>query len=364
MIFERPWRDLTAQEFDRLSIVHWSVFGLITLFWIATSIFDRHTSLFQRLANRLSFAVAGAAAVALAIWLCFPRFYNGPFADIDPRIIPIWLSNVREVQPLLSRSIPLPISVQLIGSAVVCFPFLFYLLLSNARNENRKGWIYISLSAIIFILASLYQIRWSVYAAVLLIIPMTKLMNVVLTWQQGHKIVLWRALRKSVVILAFCAGFLFLGLLAEIILKKDHSARSRQEISTVQLCEYLNEEGNRRGRNLRILTHIDFGPEILYRTQHEVIGTPYHRNGPGIVDTYDIMTADIDEKALELVQKREIDLILLSPKSSESAAYSESEQISTFRQRLRQDMIPRWLHKVELPPILSSSFLLFEITEK
>jgi hypothetical protein len=188
-------------------------------------------------------------------------------------------------------------------------------------------------------------------------------MNIVLTRQQGHKVVLWTALRKSVVILAFCAGFLFLGLLAEIILKRDGAARGRQKTSIVRLCDYLNEEGNRRQRNLRILTHIDFGPEILYRTEHEVIGTPYHRNGPGIVDTYDIMTADIDEKALGLIQKRKIDLILLGPKSSVSAAYSESEQISAFHQRLRQDMIPRWLHKVELPPDLSSSFLLFEIAE-
>jgi hypothetical protein len=188
-------------------------------------------------------------------------------------------------------------------------------------------------------------------------------MNIVLTRQQGRKIVLWRALRKSVVILAFCAGFLFLGLLAQTILKRDRAASSQQKTSIVQLCDYLNEEGNRRERNLRILTHIDFGPEILYRTQHEVIGTPYHRNGPGIVDTYDIMTADIDEKALELIQKRKIGLILLGPKSNESAAYSESEKISTFHQRLRQDMIPRWLDKVELPSNLSSSFLLFEITE-
>ena len=76
------------------------------------------------------------------------------------------------------------------------------------------------------------------------------------------------------------------------------------------------------------------------------------------------MTADTDEKALELIQRRKIDLILLCPKSSESIVYSKPEQTSTFYQRLCEDMIPNWLRKVELPSDLSSSFLLFETIEE
>lgn len=123
------------------------------------------------------------------------------------------------------------------------------------------------------------------------------------------------------------------------------------------------------GQDLLILTHVDFGAEILYRTEHKVLGTPHatgtpHRNGQGILDTYDIMTADTDEKALELIQKRKIDLILLCPKSTESVFYSKPGRESTFYQRLCEDMIPNWLRKVELPSDLSSSFILFETIEE
>jgi len=187
----------------------------------------------------------------------------------------------------------------------------------------------------------------------------------VLLRQRGPKTGLLKTLKNNLILLMFCAVPLLLGLLANRIIRKEGSAASRQDISIVRLCEYLSSEGKRHKRNFRILTHIDFGPEILYRTQHEVVATPYHiRNGSGILDAYNIMTADTDEKALELIQKRGIDLILLCPKSSEAVVYSKSEQTSTFCQRLLKDMIPHWLQKVELPTTLSSSFQLFEIVEE
>jgi len=68
----------------------------------------------------------------------------------------------------------------------------------------------------------------------------------------------------------------------------------------------------------------------------------------------------MDEQAHELIKRRKIDLILLCPKSPESAFYSKPGHESTFYKRLREGVIPNWLKKVELPSDLSSSFLLFE----
>ena len=371
MILERPWYDLTTQQFDRLSIVHWSFIGFIAIFWITISIIGRCKSLFQRASYRISFVLAGAAAIALTTLLFFPKFYNGPFADVDPRIIPIWLNKVSEVQPLISRSGSLVMPVQLLGSAVLCFPFLCYLLLRERRNESWKGWTFISISSVPFILLSLYQIRWSVYAQILLIIPMTSL--IVLLRQRGPKTGFLKTLKNVFIVLIFSIGLLLLGYLADIIFKKGDAEKSCNEASAekspheaslIQMCEYLTGTEKWRERNFRILTHIDFGTEIIYRTQHEVIGTPYHRNSPGILDTYEIMTADTDQAALSLIRKRTIDLILICPKSTESIFYSKPEQTSTFYKRLLDDMIPNWLRKVELPSDLSSSFLLFETIEE
>jgi len=360
LVFERSWHGLLAEEYDRLSIVHFTIIGFITLLWIAFFLLDRRLRFFRRRMNRFLSVVVGLAVLALAVHVCFPRFYYGPVADVDPRVIRIYVNRINELRPLMSSLGPLVMPIQFIGLAVVGFPMLIYILLKNTCNENRKGWIFISISSLIFVLLSLYQIRWSVYAHVLLVIPVTALM--VLVRQRGPKRGFLRILKNGLVVLIFSAGLMLLGFSAGEIRKEDTSVYYPR-VFLMRICEYLAEAEKWQKHSFRILAHIDFGPEILYRTQHEVIGTPYHRNGLGILDTYNIMTAGTDDKALETIQKRGIDLILLCPESSESGVYSKSEQASTFYQRLCEDMIPNWLRKVELPSELSSSFILLEIME-
>jgi hypothetical protein len=360
LVLERPWHDLATKQLDRISIVHVSVLGFIAAFWIMNAILGRYDGLYHRVSHRFSFALAGSAAIAFAVLLCFPKFYHGPFADIDLRIVPIWLSKVKEVQPLMSTSAYV-FQVQLFGSVVLAVVFFIYLMLSKSYNGNRDGWLFILFAAVIFILVAFYQIRWTVYAQILLIIPMTALM--ILLRQKGPKAGFLKTLKNTSIVFIFCMGFLILGLLAEVIFKKADSEKSSQKVSLIRMCKYLDETEQFQKGNCRILTYIDYGAEILYRTPYEVIGTPYHRNSAGILDTYDIMTADTDKKAHEIVQKRKINLILLGPESSESKVYSKSEQTSTFLQRLREGIIPNWLKKIELPSDLSSSFLLFETTE-
>jgi hypothetical protein len=129
----------------------------------------------------------------------------------------------------------------------------------------------------------------------------------------------------------------------------------------VKICRYLNEDEKWRGRNMRILADIDSGPEILYRTGCEVIGTPYHRNWRGILDTYDIMTAGTDETAQKLIEQRKIELVLLCLNSPKFGNDLKQGEKSTFYQRLSRNECPNWLKMVELPDGLSASFKLFEV---
>jgi hypothetical protein len=191
---------------------------------------------------------------------------------------------------------------------------------------------------------------------------MTGLMNKTLAWRQVRKNELLKAIRNVLIKLLFVFGPLSVGIGAESLTNK--TAKPHPETRMKPFCEYLNTENRWQGRQLRVLADVFRGAEILYRTPHEVIGTPYQRNQKGILDTYDILTASTDQEALEIIRKRGIDLIVLRPKSGEPQFYSNAEEESTFYQRLSQDMIPDWLRKVELPSDLSTSFLLFEVTGK
>jgi len=367
LILERAWHNLLAVEYDRLSIVHFSVFGFITVSWIVLFVLNRYTQLLHRRANRFLSIPVGVAVLALVIFVLFPKFYQGPFADIDPRIAGLWLGNVAEMQPLLAGSRHLAVSVQLIGSVIISIAFFIYLLFGSAQSEKLKCWFYIFFTVTVFTFLALVMYRWSYYAQAVVVIPMAELMNRTLAGCRHYKNKFLMVGRNILIKMTFIIGLLSLGIAVDITLGSNTGTHPR--ISMIPICEYLNEADIWKEQELRILTHIDFGEEILYRTQHEVIGTPTatgtsHRNGQGILDTFDIMMAETDEKALQLVQKRGIDLILICPEYSESKLYSSPENITNFYQRLVQNITPLWLHKVELPSDLSSSFMLFEIVEK
>ena len=356
LLLERPFSDIKSIEFDRLSIVYGCLFGLIALFWVAASMIENRTSVLHSRAGRIIYCILGFTVIALAMWLLFPRVFAGPLADVDPRIIPVWLSNIKEVQPLIGAKF-MGMAVQLIGSSVVSFSFLLYLLLRSEEKANRNGWVYIAVLAFVFVLISLFQMRWGVYAQTLLSIVMAELLCRILQWRkdQGNKLVL--ALRNGLVTLLFAFGFLYVGTIAKTFINKEETQESRKKVSLISMCEYLNEQDG----PLRILTHLSYAGEILYRTPHEVLGSNYHRNGPGIMDSYTIMMAQTDGQALELIRQRRLDIILISPDSIEDIFHPESSEMSTFYQRLCEGQIPSWLQKVDLPKNLSGDFLIFKV---
>jgi len=362
LVIERGWHGLFAYEYDRLSIVHFSVFGFITAILIAISVLDRRTQVFRRRTNRFLSAPPAMAMLALAMFICFPKFYRGPFADIDPRLAQLWLSKVNEMQPLLSEAAPRGLLVQLVAAMIICLPFFMYLLFRDRQAKEVRGWMYVLLATAVFgAMAVFLYCRWAYYAQTAVVIPMAGLMNRILAWRQDQMSKLLRVAKNVLITLVFTVGLLFLSVAAEIA--TGGQIGPRDEIAMIPLCEYLNKANTSPARTLRILIHVDLGAEVLYRTQHEVIGTVVTIRGRGLLDTYDILTADTDEKALELIRKRGIDTIVLCRTPAERAFYSKPEQASTFYQRLREGPVPHWLRKVELPPDLSS-FLLFEVVQE
>jgi hypothetical protein len=361
MLIERPLTGLKTIEFDCFSIVHVCLLALVAVFWTTGSILNNRSSLLMSRAGRGVYCVLGGGAIALSMWLLFPRVYGGPMVDVDPRIIPIWLAHINEVQSLIRSPKHICMAAQLIGAAVVSFAFLVYLLLKNTEKAKRNGWLYIAILAVAFVSIALYQVRWAVYANTILSIVMAELLCRILQWRKdrGNKLVL--AVRNGFVTLVFAFGFLYLGMVIKTLVRNDQLKESTKKVSLIPMCRYLSEQGPEGGQPLRIVTHMSYAGEILYRTPHEVLGSNYHRNGPGIMDSYNIMMAQTDDQALEIIRQRGLDIVLICPNAMEDIFRPRDENTSTFYQRLQEKPPPKGLKRVHLPEDLSDDFLLFEI---
>jgi hypothetical protein len=114
-------------------------------------------------------------------------------------------------------------------------------------------------------------------------------------------------------------------------------------------------------RSLTILASANFGPEIMYRTGHKVLGTLHHRNAAGILDSVRILSGADEAEARRLVSQRRVDLIVLCPGSgSDGYLLGRSGGPALYR-RLEGGAAPGWLRQVDLPEELGQSFRLFEV---
>ena len=110
-----------------------------------------------------------------------------------------------------------------------------------------------------------------------------------------------------------------------------------------------------------VLAFMDLGPQILYRSRLGLIGTPYHRNGAGIIDGHAMLAGEDDGTAREMMRARGVDFVLLCPGSAERAFYSDRDNKSQLYDRLAAGEPPAWLRSLALPPLLSETFMLYRV---
>ena len=357
LVIERPWHDWMTVEFDRLSIAHFGIFGMIAALWLGISLLATRTSLLLSRKARLLAGLLAACALAVAVRLVFPGFFRGPLVDVDSGIMQMYIAHIQEVQPLLHRSVRWNFGLPLIGYGAVALAWF----LRDRRSAADPRWMFVLAAMFVYVGLSFYQVRWTSYSQTLLLLPAAALIVRVRRRPGATGL----TLRQLTVNIGIMGGFLLLALSGSAIDRftgKGESTDTRSSFSVKAMCEHLAAEQRWQGRPHRIVTHIFWSGEILYRTPHEIVGSCYHRNTRGILDTHATFSAQTDEQAREIIEKRRVDLILLDPESAERRLYCK-EDSSTFYRRLCDGHVSEWCRRVELPADLGD-FLLFEVTRE
>jgi hypothetical protein len=363
LVLERPSSDMMSIEYDKISMVHLFIFGLISIFWITVSYLQRHSVLSEKQQIlRFVIALTGAAIIALLVWLVFPDFYRGGYANLDPRVVSYYLNRIDETRSPLSRDFVAPL-IQLLGSAVIGIFFITYLFRKESY-KNLRGWIFILSGIFLFSLAGILSRRLLMYGNIVTIIPLAVILGSVMRWEKNYIKSSFRIILLSLTVISFCIAFLLPGYVYEKISGKNKaSGQKRIEVPLSDLCDELHfaiDEGETRKH--RILAFIFYGPEILYRTGYEVVATPFHRNAQGMLDAQSIMIATSDEEAHALIRKRGINLILIITDPGERRFYSTAPEGSIFYDHLKSGNYPVWIKKIELPPYLSLQYRLFQVS--
>ena len=285
-------------------------------------------------------AIAGTGCLLVAtLLLVEPICVHGPFAMTDPAIWPIWLVEVREIQPLVAvfRTNPLT------AAAITAFPAAAVIatLVLACEQVMRRNFGFMA-AAIAFgaaVLVTLGAIRGYSYA-IWLGMPMVAAMALRLFAALRLKTLLARvfaalmltpmALSSGAITIAHAVGF------------DDKDAFDRPASKACLLsASYAPLAQLRPGL---VATDISYGPFLLALTPHSVLAGPYHHLSSGILAAHRSLAEPPEQARKVLTEVRADYVMVCGPRPPDGL--SEAQRRASLWAKLRAGAIPDWLEPV------------------
>ena len=359
LLLERGPDDLFIIEYDKISLPHGVVLGFISMVWFGIHKLGPHSSFTSTIVRRTVLIGIMSFVASVVQWYLFPDFFKGPLVAMDPIIGQLLWGNATETQPL-----QLSEAIMNLGMGILVLPSLIYGIKRDNTPLIKYQHLILIVGISVFILLAMAESRWTPYASIMLIIPYVKIARRALEWTGAR----WPTRRGEIVSLILGLVLLFWPVTVGMVMALEEPKR---ELSILDgkcpvkpLGQYLTTSEPWKGTSQTILAFQDFGPELLYVTSHRVIGTPMHRNHEGVKDLYLIMTARDFELPHKIVQRRNINLIVVCVNSSaESQFFNKTSYQTKVHDYLTNGMIPSWLQEVRLPENLSESFRVYQVTQ-
>ncbi len=364
LCLERLGEDPFLIEYDRISLAHVIVLGLIFMVWVGITILSQKTIFLSTIWRRIGTIGMGSILATLGQWKMFPGFFHGPLVGMDPAVRKLVWDHIAETQPL-GQLFPLQVGAVItsLGLSIIVLPFL----LKRLRQKNTalpfNQAILLIVGMCIFIPLALIERRWTPYASILLILPYTEYVRCALDSAEKR----WKGRGSSLAPLTLGLALLLwpvtVGTLAAF--GETKNVHTNGGLCHLQpLTNYLTVQEAWKGSTKTILAYKDFGPEILYRTSHRILGTPMHRNRVGLGDSLAIMKSQNPLNAKTIIQRRHVDLIVICLNSkAESDTYRDFVPNKNLYEMLFEGVLPTWLKEVVLPEKLQESFRLFEVVQ-
>jgi hypothetical protein len=286
-------------------------------------------------ARRLA-ALLGAGGLGLAMFAsAAPACLRGPFGQVDPAIVPIWLDSVVETHSLLrqARSHAL-VAVAWIAFAAIGLLAAARTLAVRVRDEDRL----LAMVVILAVALSCWQLKLIPYATFLLVPVLAVMVARIPAARDVSAPVLRCAafllLNQTAVTLAAVMAMSTLGQ-AQAATGVVRSAAPCLSTRTVAALDALP-----RGR---FAGDIDLGPFVVALTHHDVLAAPYHRLGGAILANHHIMTGPTED-ARRWLAHAGVDYVAVCPGLQKSDAKGTG-----LRAALLGGTAPVWLERIELP---------------
>ena len=294
---------------------------------------------------------AGGLAALLAASLKFgaPQCLGNPYAQLDPRLVDLWLSSVSEARNVSSmvRDLPQRIPEYFgIPLAAVLFGIIRCL---QEQGQQRWNWIACTAAQAAFVLVSVWELRGASGANALAAALVPAALLQMYPAPEGRTSY-FGIPRAALIAMLFLNPIVLLALGSGAAHAVGAAAVTTQRILTsgdIGTCQraadYTPLALLPRGR---VLAFIDSGPFILMESEHAVLAAPYHRNQAGNIAMLDMFLGAPNDAIVQLAT-RKIDYVAFCPGAPERYDYVARAPNSLVAALSRND-VPSFLERIPL----------------
>lgn len=293
--------------------------------------------------KRLLFGAAAGAVVAAIYALSWPHCL-GRLEGSTPELEEMWLSRVREAQPIYKHS-------WLVMAAVLSLPVVgligYGLLLWRNRHDVAAAvpWAALAFPAVIALALLFWQTRAGPAAQTLSIPGAAALAWWLIGKAQERPQMLVRVF-GSVLAFYLVSGFAVQNAVQLLPEKPKKNQKVVNNANSKCPTLYSLRPIAKQPKGY-VFTHVDLGPRLITVTHHDAIAGPYHRNQQGILDVMRGFRGTA-EAAHAMVTRRGVDYVLICPGLSETTVYTSAAPKGFYAQ-LAKGQVPAWLSPVALP---------------
>jgi hypothetical protein len=298
------------------------------------------------IARRLLAAASLAALLAASLKVGAPQCLGDPYAQLDPRLIDLWLSSVAEARNLSSVVRGLPQQIPVLFGIPLAALVLGAIQSLRDKSEQRWSWIACTAAQAAFLLVSVWQLRGSAAANALAaaLFPAALLRILPTPDGQAHYFGVSRAVLATLLLLNPVALLaLGSGAAQAFVAPTTRFVVSGQAGTCQRPADYAPLASLPRGR---ALAFIDSGPFILMQTDDAVLGAPYHRNQAGNLAMLDLFLAAPSDAQKQMAE-RDIAYVAFCPGAPERYDYA-ARAPDGLAAALANNDVPGFLQRVPL----------------
>jgi hypothetical protein len=308
------------------------------MLFLLTAQFSEKSRLF-----RFSTLAAGGAVIAVAATFLVPGCLHSPLANLDPMLRSMWLDHVTEARSVISQARVGPENLL----RFYAVPMIALIVCGWQIRRGERGWqhaIFAAAIATAFVV-SLVQVRGSVFANLMAIIPLSAL---IAEKQAQYR----QSGRLGVAALQYALFGIFSIQLVWAILgtvafegvdgMKTHATDAEE---TVEDCADADNLAALAALPEGLVSAVsNLGSDILRRTPHRVLSAPYHRNQGGMLTQLRIAMGSPDESEA-LIRGAGVTIVVFCPTDPEATGIVKRYPDGLYA-LLDRNEVPRFLEAV------------------